>query len=107
MLEELLPAQNQSYVLGLKLKLPLHVVDAIHSTHSQPQNRLLEILIAFMKHVEPTPTWKSITDALRSPAVNLPHLAQKIDGKHSLQDAAGIEGQAIDSVGWGSFELIA
>ena len=103
-LEELLPAQNQSYVLGLKLKLPLHVVDAIHSTQSQPHNRLLEVLIAFMKQVEPMPTWKSIADVLRSPAVNLPHLALKIDGKWSLQDASGIDGQIINSIEW-SLEL--
>ena len=30
-LDEILEAQNQSYVLGLRLKLPLHVVDAIFS----------------------------------------------------------------------------
>ena len=50
-LEELLDAQNQSYVLGLKLKLPLSEVDAIHSTYSNPRDRLLQITIAFLKQV--------------------------------------------------------
>ena len=82
MLEELLEAQNQSYVLGLKLKLPLHVVDAIHSTYLRPEDRLLHVLIEFTKQIDPRPTWRVIIDALRTRVVNLPHLAQKVEAAH-------------------------
>lgn len=81
-LEEMLPAQNQSYLLGLKLKLPLHVVESIFATHSQPRDRLLQVLIAFMQQLEPRPTWSAIVDALRSPAINLLQLAKLIHSKH-------------------------
>ena len=81
-LEEILEAQNQSYVLGLKLKLPLHDVDAIHSTNLQPRDRLLQVLIEFTKQVDPRPTWRAIVAALRSPAVNLPQLAMKVEAAH-------------------------
>ena len=81
-LEEILEAQNKSRIFGLKLNLSLHVVDAIHSTYSQPEDRLLQVLIEFTKQTDPTPTWRVITDALRSPAVNLPHLAQKVEAAH-------------------------
>ena len=81
-LEELLEAQNQSYVLGLKLNLPLHVVDAIYERHSEPRDRLLRILIEFTNQVEPSPTWNAIVHALRSPAVNLPRLANIVKAKH-------------------------
>ena len=81
-LDELLEAQNLSFLLGLKLKLQLHVVDAIHSIYSRPKDRLLHVLIAFTKQTDPRPTWRVIIDALRSPGVNLPHLAMKIEAAH-------------------------
>ncbi|CAI8043794.1 hypothetical protein GBAR_LOCUS24301, partial [Geodia barretti] len=42
-LEELLPAQNKSYELGLKLKLPQHVVEAIHAKDVTADQYLLRI----------------------------------------------------------------
>ena len=81
-LEEILEAQNVSYVLGLKLKLPQHVVEAIHSTHLRPRERLLHVLIEFTRLAEPRPTWRVIVDALRTPAVNLPRLADKVEAAH-------------------------
>ena len=81
-LEELLPAQNKSYELGLKLKLPHHEVESIHSVYSKPQSRLLHILIGFTNQTEPRPTWRVILEALRSPAVNLPALARRVEAAH-------------------------
>ena len=80
--EEILEAQNQSYVLGLKLKLPLYVVDSIYEKYSEPRDRLLRVLIEFTKQVDPRPTWRAIVDALRSPAVNLPQLAMRVEAAH-------------------------
>ena len=80
--EELLPAQNQSYELGLKLKLPPHEVESIHSTYSEPRQRLLRIIMLFLKQVAPQPTWRVIVDALESPFVNLPHLARAVETAH-------------------------
>ena len=82
MLDELLPAQNQSYVFGLKLKLPPHDVEAIHCKYLDPKERLLHILLAFTNQVEPRPTWRVIVEALRTPAVNLPALARRVEAAH-------------------------
>ena len=87
-LEEIVEAQNQSYLLGLKLQLPLHVVDSIYTTYSQPRDRLLQVLIEFTKQVDPIPTWRAIVAALRSPAVNLPQLAMKVEAAHFPDPAA-------------------
>ena len=81
-LEELLDAQNHSHVLGLKLKMKFRDVEAIFSTHIQPKERLLRVIIAFLHQVEPRPTWRVIVDALRSPAVGLPLLAKKVEEAH-------------------------
>ena len=54
-LDELVEAQNQSYVLGLKL-LPPHEVEAIHRQYQDPKERLLHTLLAFTKQIQPRPT---------------------------------------------------
>ena len=82
MLEELLPAQNRSYELGLKLKLPQHVVEAIHSKDITADQYLLRILIKFLQQVNPRPTWRVIVEALKAPAVNLPGLARRVEAAH-------------------------
>ena len=77
--EMLLEAQTLSYELGLKFKLPLNIVDHIHAVYSNPRDRLLQIIIQFLNQVGIIPTWRVIIDALRSPAVNLPHLAKRVE----------------------------
>ena len=81
-LEELLPAQNQSYVLGLKLKIPPYVVEGIVAKHSDPRDRLLHVLLESVEQAKPRLTWRVIVGALRSPAVNLPQLAERVKAAH-------------------------
>ena len=81
-MQEQLPAQNQSYMLAVKLNLPLNTVDAIHSMYLEPRDRLLHVLIEFIKQTEPRPTWSVIVDALRDPVVNLSHLAERVEAAH-------------------------
>ena len=81
-LEELLPAQNKSFNLGLKFKLPLHEAEAIHGKAQSAQDYLRDVLVKFLKQVEPRPTWRVIVDALRSPAVDLPQLANRVEAAH-------------------------
>ena len=82
MLDELLPAKTQSYVLGLKLKLPYDEVEAIHCQYLDPIERLLHTLLSFTKQEEPRPTWRIIVDALRSRAINMPRLAMQVEAVH-------------------------
>ena len=81
-LEELLPAQNKSYELGLKLKLPQYAVEAIHSKDLPPEKYLFKVLIKFLQQVEPRPTWRVIVQALRSQVVNLSALARAVEEDH-------------------------
>ena len=78
-LEELLDAQNQSYTLGLKLGLPLADVEAIHVAHTNSRDRLLRVIITFLKQEQTGPTWRVIVDALRNPVVNLSALAKRVE----------------------------
>ena len=81
-LEELLDAQNHSFELGLKLKLPLRDVKAICARFSEPRKQLLYIIIAFLEQANPRPTWRVLVDALRSNAVNLTALARRVEAAH-------------------------
>ena len=81
-LEELLPAQNKSYELGLKFKLPRHELESINKQHSEPKMRLLQVIYHLLDQVEPPPTWRTIVDALRSPLVDLPQLAKSVEEAH-------------------------
>ena len=80
--EELLEAMNQAYILGLKLNLPSHELDAIRKTNPDPREFLLQVILAFLRRAEPRPTWRVIVDALRSPAVNLTALAERVEAAH-------------------------
>ena len=86
--EELREVQNKSYDLGLMLKLPVPVIDAIHLTYSLPSDRLRHVLFEFTNQTEPKPTWRVIVDALESPVINLPHLAKKVEAAHLLDSTS-------------------
>ena len=78
-LEELLEAQNHAKYIGLKLKVPQHVLDG---TYSQPRDHLYAVIMEYLKQVEPRPTWRAIANSLRSSLVSLRHLALKIETKY-------------------------
>ena len=80
--EELLEAMNQAYVLGLKMNLPTHEVDAISAAYMNARDRLLQVILVFLRRSEPGPTWRVIVDALRSPAVNLTALAERVEAAY-------------------------
>ena len=81
-LEELLEAQNQSFLLGLGLNLRLHEVEAIHARYLDPRERLLHLIIAFLRQAEPRPTWSVIVNALKSPMVCRTALARRVEAAH-------------------------
>ena len=80
-LEEILEAQNQSRFLGRKLNVPDYIVTGIHAQYTNPKDRLYYVLVEFLK-ADPRPTWRAIVDALRSPSVNLPQLAMRVETAH-------------------------
>ena len=81
-LEELLEAQSYSVKFGLMLNLPVREVEAICVRYSDPRDRLLHIILAFLRRAEPRPTWRVIVDALRRPIVNLTALARRVEAAH-------------------------
>ena len=87
-LEELLPAKNQTVFLARKLGIPDHTVETIHKEQIDQKERLYHVIQEFLKQVEPRPTWRVILDALRNPVVNLPRLAETIERRHGFHTPA-------------------
>ena len=81
-LEEVLEAQDHSRFLGLKLNVPDYIVTGIHTHYTDPKDRLYYVLVEFLQRGDPRPTWSAIVAALRSPAVNLPQLAMRVEAAH-------------------------
>ena len=80
-LEELIPAKNESYMLGMKLKLPVYQLDSIRDQFTDSRERLLQTIVAFLRQ-ESKPTWSVIVAALRSPVVNHQALATRVEKAH-------------------------
>ena len=102
--EELLPAQNQSYTLGIKLRLNPYVLDDIHQNTRRPSDRLLGVIMTFLKNSDPRPTWRVIINALRSPVVGLKVLADQVEAAH-LPDTTPTTGTVHIIVCLNSFTL--
>ena len=79
---EIFDVRSKSERFGRALGLPKGTVDSILGECQKPENRLLRIIDEFVRQLEPIPTWRIIVDALRTPLVNEPQLAQQIENKH-------------------------
>ena len=75
-------AKHKAYYLGLKLKVPHSELKSICKVHQDPQEQLTAIINYFLKQIEPRPTWRLIVEALRSPLVGLPRLAEEVEEAH-------------------------
>ena len=97
-LEELVEAQNHSSLLGLTLNVRPDDIKATEERYSNPRERLLHIIIAFLNQAEPRPTWRVIIDALKNPVVNLTALAERMKTAH-FPDPAAIRASPTESGG--------
>ncbi|CAI8037814.1 hypothetical protein GBAR_LOCUS21140, partial [Geodia barretti] len=78
----ILDAQTKSELLGRVLKLSPSRVSAIHMQYKDPEECLFRVIDEFVKQVDPIPTWRVITTALRHPTIRLTGLADEIESKH-------------------------
>ena len=83
-LTEIIDAKVKAYYLGLQLSLTPATVEGICQQYGDPQDRLLQVLIEYLKKIDPHPTWKVIAVALKSATVDLPYLAERIEKKYSI-----------------------
>ena len=80
-INELHPVQHKSRLLGVLLRLPMHVVEAVHHETLDPPDQLLHIIVKCINQ-EPGLTWRDIIKALRSRPLGEYHLADEIEKKY-------------------------
>ena len=85
LLEELLDVRKNWYHLGLQLKQNFGTLDSIRSRRDfpDPTDRLLEVLKTWLTNAD-KPSWKTLTDALRSRNVGENQLADHLEAKYCL-----------------------
>ena len=83
LLEELLDVRTQWYLLGLQLKMRVEILDRIRRELPNPRDRLLEMLKTWLTTAV-KPSWKTLTDALRSRSVGESQLADHLETKYCL-----------------------
>ena len=71
------------YRLGLQLRLTIGTLDRIRAQFSDPIDQLLEMLKTWLK-AGGSPSWKTLTDALRSRTVGANQLAGTLEAKYCL-----------------------
>ena len=82
-LRELLPAQNESYNLGLALGIQNHEMDAIHSKNHLPKEYLKEVISTFLQQAPKSRrNRRVIADALSDPLVNHQALVESVKAAH-------------------------
>ena len=83
LLTELLDVQTKWYHLGLQLKVRVDILDSIRERFSDPRDQLREMLNVWLITAD-NPTWKTLTDALRSQNVGASLLADILEAKYCL-----------------------
>ena len=88
--EELFRVRQRAYELGLALQLSQDALQTIMTENPKPHDQILRITEEFLKREDPKPTWRAIIEALKTPSVDRPRMAQKIEDKFCR---AAVEGE--------------
>ena len=74
------PAQDVTYLLGMKLLTDMNAVTIIHNRYLEEKDRLLQVIKECIKQREPKPTWRVIVKVLKD--VGHHDLAKNVEEAH-------------------------
>ena len=83
LLEELLDVSAQWYPLGLQLKVRTETLESIRTQLHDTKRQLQEMLKVWLT-IADKPSWKTLTDTLRSRSVGASQLADHLETKYCL-----------------------
>ena len=70
------------YDIGLQLKIPVYELERIDKIHTDPRVKLREVLIFWLKSIEPDAHWRTLVTALRDRTVAEDRLANELERKY-------------------------
>ena len=80
--EELLDVSHKWFDIGLKLQLSVGTLECIRDQYPSLSTSLREMLLHWIKKVDPPPTWEGLACALESRTVGEPRLAEQLRTKY-------------------------
>ena len=86
--EHLLDARHNWFNLGLKLELNVTTLVCVRDQYPDPSTALREMLLLWLKTVDPPPTWEGLACALESCTVGEPQLAEQLRTKYCKTEGA-------------------
>ena len=86
--EELLDVSSKWFDIGLKLQLSVGALERVRDQYPDPSTALREMLLLWLKKVNPTPTWEGLACALESRTVGEPRLAEQLRTKYCKTEGA-------------------
>ena len=87
LVNELHEVRDKWYHLGVQLKVQLHDLDAFQTQYNNnPDKCLLKMLSHWLTMTPPPPTWQRVVDALNSPSIGKPLIADKIRRTYCTDD---------------------
>ena len=86
--EELWDISPKWYDIGLELGLRPGVLDGIRYKNLDATTSLREMLLLWLKTVDPPPTWEGLACALESRTVGEPRLAEQLRTKYCKTEGA-------------------
>ena len=87
--EELLDVSHKSFNIGLKLQLKVGTLERLRHQYPDTSTCLREMLLEWLKKVDPPPTWEGLACALESRIVGEAQLAEQLRTKYSKTKEAG------------------
>ena len=86
--EELLDVSTKWFDIGLKLKLSVGALERVRDQYPDPSTSLREMLLHWLKTVDPPPTWEGLACSLESRTVGEPRLAEQLRTKYCKTEGA-------------------
>ena len=71
-------SRDEWYNIGLELSIDAGTLDVIKRDNTKTNDCFREILMTWLKMVQPKPTLAALAEALQSPTVGFGHLAEQI-----------------------------
>ena len=87
-LDELLDVSHKWFNLGLKLQLSVGILERVRDQYPDPSTALREMLLHWLKKVDPSPTWEGLACALENRTVGEPRLAEQLRTKYCKTEGA-------------------
>ena len=81
-LDELLDVRHKWFNLGLMLQLNVGTLECVRNQYPDSSSALREMLLSWLKKVDPPPTWEGLACALESRTVGEPRLAEQLRTNH-------------------------